>query len=136
MNGSLRWGRIVVAALLLEAAITALVTPVGMMYGNPLEAKPGDNTAPYLTAAALGCVVLGFLFGLWAARKTGSRAALHGLLVGVVATVIYFGLCSLAPGGVRAVAIAYGPLVYALLNVLRILGCWAGGTYATSRRAS
>ena len=131
MDTSIRWGRIVVAAILLEIAITALVLPFGMMYGNPLDPQPDRmNMTPYLVSAAVGCAGFGFVFGRWVARRAGSRVALHGLLVGVVATLLYFGLCSLAPGGLRGVIAAYSPALYATFNVLRILGAWAGGALA------
>lgn len=136
MDDRIRWGRIVLAAVLLEVAITAVVLPVGAIYGNPLNPRPGQNTTPYLASAAVGCAVLGFLFGLWGAAKSSSRFALHGLLVGIVATVLYIGGCSLAPGGLPGVIAAYSPALFALFNVLRILGCWAGGIYHGVRRGA
>ena len=135
MDRRIRWGRVVLAAILLEVAITAVVLPFGLMYGNPLDARPGLplNTTPYFVAAGVGCAFLGFLFGFWAAAKASSRIALHGLLVGIVATLVYVGLCSLAPGGLPAVIAAYSPALFGLFNVLRILGCWAGGMYCASK---
>jgi hypothetical protein len=132
----IRWGRVILAAVLLEAAITAVVTPAGLIYGNPLNATPGEplNTTPYFVSAGVGCAVLGFLFGMWGAAKATSRFGLHGLLVGIVATLLYFGLCSLAPGGLSAVVAAYSLALYALFNVLRILGCWMGGIAQGRRR--
>ena len=75
MSDRIHWGRIILSAVLLEVAITAVVTPFGMIYGNPLNAQPGQpmNTTPYFVAAGAGCAVLGFLFGRWAAAKA-SRA--------------------------------------------------------------
>lgn len=138
MDRRIRWGRIVLAAFLLEVAITAVVLPVGMIYGDPLSAPPGQpiNATPYFVAAAAGCAVLGFLFGMWGAAKASSRFSLHGLLVGITAMLLYFGLCSLAPGGLPAVIAAYGLAIYVLLNVLRTLGCWAGGIYLGKRRGA
>src|SRR5262245_19860953 len=129
----IHWIRILLTAFLLEIAITAVVAPFGLIFGNPLN-PPADgtvsNNTPYLAAAAIGCAVLGFLFGKWVARAAGSQHALHGLLLGIVATVMYIGLCSLAPGGIVGVITAYSPALYALFNVLRIGGCWAGGAFA------
>lgn len=137
MDIRIRWGRIVLAAVLLEVAITAVVLPFGMMYGNPLSADPGarGNTTPYFVSAAVGCAVLGFFFGRWVASKAGSRFALHGLLLGLTAMALYIGLGSLTPGGLPALITAYGPGLYMLFNVLRTLGCWAGGAYQGTRRA-
>jgi hypothetical protein len=138
MDHRIRWGRIVLSAFLLEVAITAFVTPFGLIYGNPLNATSGQpmNTTPYFVSAAVGCAGLGFLFGLWTARKASSRPGLHGLLTGIVASVIYFGLCLLAPGGLPAVIAAYSPAIYGLLNVLRTLGCWMGGLYVDRWRTA
>jgi hypothetical protein len=135
----IRWGRIVLAAVLLEAAITVLVIPFGLLFGNPMS-PPADgrtvNTLPYLLAAAAGCAGFGFLFGRWAARESAARAPLHGLLTGIVATVLYIGgMSSLAPGGIAAVVTAYGAGWYVLFNVIRVLGCWLGGA-SQGRRAA
>lgn len=135
----IHWVRIVLTALLLEVAITAVVAPFGLIFGNPLNPPvngAASNNAPYFTAAAIGCALLGFLFGKWVARAAGSQQALHGLLLGIVATIIYVGLCSLAPGGLTAVITAYSPALYGLFNVLRIAGCWAGGASAGRSAAS
>jgi hypothetical protein len=132
----MRWGRILLPAVLLEVAITALVAPFGVIFGNPLNDSPNGpaNTTPYFVAAALGCAGFGFLFGIFGSAKASSNFALHGLLVGVVATILYIGLCSLAPGGLAAVVTAYGLHMYLLLNILRILGCWSGGAYLGAKR--
>jgi hypothetical protein len=136
MEGQIRWGRIVMAAVLLEVAISLLVLPFALIFGNPLEPRPGEplNATPYFVAAAFGCAVLGFLSGFWVASKAASRFALHGLLVGITATLLYFGLCSLAPGGIPGVVAAYSAGLYALFNTLRIVGCWSGGIYLGMRR--
>jgi len=131
----IRWVRVVLTAFLLEVAITALVLPFGFAFGDPIRSAasgPPGRYAPYFVSAAVGCAGLGFLFGRWAARAAGARHALHGLLVGVSATLIYFGLGTLAPGGLAGVIAAYSPGIYALLNVLRIAGCWAGGASVRS----
>ena len=136
MEGQIRWGRIVIAAILLEVAISALVLPFALIFGNPLEPRPGEplNATPYFIAAGVGCAVFGFLFGVWGASKAASRFGLQGLLVGIVATLLYFGLCSLAPGGIRGVVAGYGAGLYTLFNTLRIVGCWTGGIYLGMRR--
>ena len=69
------------------------------------------------------CLVMTFLFGFWVARRAGSRFALHGTLVGVVATLIYIGL-------------TFGqtlPTAYVVSHFLKVLGGFAGG-FAVSRQ--
>jgi hypothetical protein len=132
MDRPIRWIRILLAAVLLELAITAVVIPFALIYGDPLSASSGHpaNTTPYLVAAAVGCAVLGFAFGRWTARAAGSRFALHGLLTGIVATLLYVLVGPLAVGGLAVIVNAYGLPWYLLLNALRISGCWLGGIYA------
>ena len=136
MDTRIRWGRIVLNAFLLELAISLIVTPFGLIYGNPLNVTPGGpgNTTPYLVSAAVGCAVMGFIFGRWTATKAGSQHALHGLLLGFTAMALYIGLGTLAPGGLSHIITAYGVGLYVLFNVLRTLGCWAGGWWAGRQR--
>jgi hypothetical protein len=137
MDHRIRWGRVVLAAFLLEVAITAVALPAGMFMGNPMQ-PPTDGSAVdatgYYVVVAVACAVLGFLFGMWGAAKASSRFGLHGLLVGIAAMLLYFGLCSLAPGGLPGVIAAYGLSMYVLFNALRTAGCWAGGAYLGTRR--
>jgi hypothetical protein len=137
MDHRIRWGRIILAAFLLEVAITAVALPVGAIFGNPMNidpsAPPADGTVFYVTVA-LACFALGAVFGYWGAARSTSQFALHGLLVGLVAMAMYFGLCSLAPGGLAGVIAGYGLTMFVMFNVLRTVGCWAGGMYLGSRR--
>ena len=138
MAHRIRWVRIVLSAFLLEIAITAVVLPVGMVFGSPLSPTPGEplNATPYLASAAISCAILGVLFGYWVASKASSRYGVHGLLTGITAMLIYFGLGSLAPGGIPAIVAAYSLSMYVLFNVLRTAGCWIGGLLVARRRAA
>ena len=120
--------RVIVAAFLLEVAITAVALPVGFIFGNPLQAAGGPpvNGTVYFVVVAIACLVLGVVFGGWAVRKERSGFALKGLLVGVCAMAMYFGLCSLAPGGLAAVIAGYGAPMFVTFNVLRTVGCIVG----------
>jgi hypothetical protein len=131
MASHIRWGRIVLAAFLLEVAITAVALPVGAVFGNPMNSADGppvDGTV-FRVVVALACFALGAVFGAWAVARATSGFALQGLLVGLVAMGMYFGLCSLAPGGVAGVIAGYGLWVFVMFNVLRTLGCVAGAMY-------
>ncbi len=120
--------RIVLAAVLLEVAIIAVAVPVGVVFGNPVQASAGSpvNGTVYYAVVGLACLVLGALFGAWAVRKETTGFALKGLLVALVAMAIYFGLCSLAPGGLAAVIAGYGLTMFVMFNVLRTVGCVLG----------
>ena len=136
MASNIRWGRIVLAAILLEVAITAVAVPVGLVFGKPMAAEPGGppvDPTVFNIVVALACFVLGAVFGAWAVSRATSGFALQGLLVGLIAMAIYFGLCSLAPGGIAAVIAGYGLTLFLIFNALRTLGCIAGAMYKGAR---
>ena len=113
----LQWGRIVAGALLVEIALMIVFVPLLAF-----------TQAPWLMRLiAVGCFVFGFVISRWMVRKVRSRPVLHGALIGVLATVIYLGLCLAAPGGIGPVIEMYGPFLFVLGNGLRIAGCMAGG---------
>ena len=136
MTSNIRWGRIIVAAILLEIAITAVAVPVGFAFGSPMQSQPGGppvDPTVYNVVVALACFVLGAAFGAWAVGRATSGFALQGLLVGVVAMALYFGLCAAAPGGIAGVIAGYGLTLFVMFNALRTLGCVAGATYRGAR---
>lgn len=133
---TVRWGRIVAGALLLEAALFAVLIPIGMVFGMPAPPGAGHqplDTTVFFIAVPIACAVLGFLFGLWVARNA-ARAILHGALLGVVATIIYLAICSIPPSTISAAAAMYGAPLFVAVNGLRIVGCVAGAAYAQRRR--
>lgn len=79
--------RILIGGFLAEAVLILLVMPVAMKWGQH----------PLLYLAPIGALVLCFVFGFWVGRGVKSRFVLHGLLVGVVAVVIYLALTLLKP---------------------------------------
>jgi hypothetical protein len=115
----MRWGRIVGLAFALEAALFATLVPLQPLL--PLRVWFG--------VVAIGCALLGYIAGRLVARGLTSRAALHGLLVGVLATIIYLVLNILGPGGLSAAVDAYGAPLFVLVNALRIIGCIAGAIH-------
>src|SRR5262245_41652252 len=122
MSVRVRWGRLVLAAVLLEIAIIAVAVPVGLLFGNPLATAPNTppvDTTVYYVVVALACFMLGAVFGGWAVRGATSGFAWQGLLVGIVAMALYFGLCSMAPGGLPGVIAGYGPAAFVMFNALR-----------------
>jgi hypothetical protein len=120
----IHWIRILVAALLFEVALIAITVLVSLVI--PVEAF-----LPFVPAVVF---VVGFPFGIWAVRKLASGFVLHGVLVGVVATLIYFGLLLGQFGSLTPVIDMYGPVSFFLANTLKILGCVAGAYVAKRRR--
>jgi hypothetical protein len=118
MNTSARihWLRVLLGGFLAEVSVIAIVIPVSLLFGK--------QAVPY--AALLASLLTCFLFALWVGRRIDSRFVLHGILVGVVATLIYVGLTRGRPE----------PLVYLVAHALKILGGAAGGFVAARRQKS
>ena len=76
---NVRWGWVVLGALLANVAVTLLVVPIALIDG---QERLGYVAPP---AAFIGVLVV----AQWIARKAPQRAVLHGLLVGLVAMLIY-----------------------------------------------
>jgi hypothetical protein len=116
MNNSTRihWVRILIGGFLAEASVIAVVIPVLLLFGQHAVAY----------AALSGSLVMCFLFALWVGRRVDSHLVLHGILVGVVSTLLYVGLTRGRPE----------PTAYLVAHVLKILGGAAGGFFAERRR--
>jgi hypothetical protein len=132
----IRWGRIVIGAVLLEAALIAAALTLLSVLANPFTpGAPGvtqDFTVFFVTVA-VACTVAGALFGAWVARPLSSGFLLHGALTGIVATVIYLGICSIPPNTVATTFAAYGAFWFITSNGLRILGSTLGAAYRGRR---
>ncbi len=112
----IRWARVVLAAFLLEVVLFVVLVPIGQVFGNTV----------FLIAVPIGCIVFGFLFGMWVVRPLRSGFLLHGSLVGILATILYLGLCAMGPGGIPAAAAVYGTVFFLVLNAVKIGACVAG----------
>jgi putative membrane protein (TIGR04086 family) len=110
----IRWGRIILAAFFTELGIFAVFIPVLVKYGE----EPARYIVPPLA------LVMTFLFSVWAGKRIESRLVLHGVLVGVVATLMYVALTLAQPE----------PFLYIVAHSLKILGGAAGGRVAEKRR--
>jgi len=110
----IRWLRVLLAGFLAEILVIALVIPVSLLFGK--------NALTYAAPAAslLAC----FLFAIWVGRRLDSRFVLHGVLVGIVALLIYVALTRGRPE----------PLAYLIAHALKILGGAVGGLVAARRQ--
>ena len=90
--GQIRWGRIVIGAVLLEAVLIVAAIPLLGFVANPLapgaQNASGDYTI-FFVSVTVACFVVGALAGWWVARPLSSQFMLHGALTGIVATAIY-----------------------------------------------
>ena len=130
---TLHWGRIVGGAFLLEILLFVVLIPIGLAFGMPGVPGATDFTV-FFVAAIVAAFAGGYAAAAWMLRRVMSRRVLHGTLLGVVATLLYLGICSTQPGGVPAVAAGYGAPLFWALNALRVGGCvlgaWRGGRAA------
>ena len=108
-----RWLRVLIGGLFVEASLFAVVIPV---------LKISGQHAFYVVPVA--SFAMCFVFGLWVGRRVESRFVLHGMLVGIVATLLYVGMT-------RAHS---EPFAYLLAHGLKVLGGAAGGFVAGHRR--
>jgi hypothetical protein len=109
----IRWWRVLIGGFLAEVSVIAFVIPVALAYGQHA----------LLYVAPPVSLVMCFLFALWVGRGVDSNFVWHGMLVGVVATLLYVGLTLARPE----------PIPYLVAHVLKILGGGAGG-FLSSRR--
>jgi hypothetical protein len=112
--GRMHWVRILVGGFLAEALLIVLVIPIAVKWGQH----------PLLYVAPVGSLLTCFGFGLWVGRGVQSRFVVHGLLVGVVAAVIYVALTLARPE----------PMAYVIAHGLKLLGGAAGGWFAGRQR--
>ena len=110
----IHWVRILIGGFLAEVLVIALVIPLSLLFGK--------QTLPY--TASLASLLACFLLALWVARRISSHFVLHGILVGLVATLLYVALTRGQPE----------PLAYLLAHVLKIIGGAAGGLLAARRQ--
>jgi hypothetical protein len=123
----IHWIRVIVFAVLYEVALIALTVVV-------LSITTMDAFVPFVGPV---CFAVGFPFGMWTARKATSGFVLHGLLMAIVASIIYFALVLGSSGGsLTPVIETYGPLWFVAGNALKILGIVAGAYAAGSGRES
>jgi putative membrane protein (TIGR04086 family) len=101
---------------LAEALLILIVIPINMKFGQH----------PLLYVAPVGSLVTCFLFGWWVGGRVESRFVLHGVLVGLVAMLIYIALTRAQPE----------QLAYVLAHVLKLLGGAAGGLVAGRRKSA
>jgi hypothetical protein len=127
--GGLRWGRILVAALLLELVLFAVLVPIGLLFGMP-GAGNGTDYRVFFVTVPLGCLLFAYCFGRWAGRRVASHHALHGALIGVTAFLIYLAVCSIPPNTIATVIAGYGAPRFWAFNGLRLVGCVAGAIAA------
>ena len=122
---SIHWRRVVLGALVLEIVLFAVLVPISFV-----------STMVFLVAVPIGCFVFGYLVTRWLLRTLSSGMLLHGTLVGVVATAMYFGLVFMQPDGLSSAIAIYGVPLFWFSQAMRIAGCVTGALHDQRRAAA
>lgn len=127
-HSRVRWGRVLVAALMSEVAVLVVLGLIIAAYRfliSPGRSDAdyqafGNLTGYYLAPPAAGMAV--FFGALWATRKLSTGFIANGTLVGVSAVILTAGFLFAARPEDR--------LMYVVSFMLRIVGGWLGGWVA------
>jgi hypothetical protein len=131
MLTGIRWTRVILAAVLSEAGVIAVLLAAFAIYSSLIA--PGMTDAEYQSlgprlgyyvAPAAGAVTT-FLMVLWVGRKLDSRYVANGMWVGVVSVILTLGFVFTARPEDR--------LMYGVAFVLRIVAGYLGGLVAQRR---
>ena len=118
----IQWGIIVVAAFVIEAALFAILIPVQILFGMQV----------FQVAVPVAVVVITFVLTMLFGRRIHAQFLIHGLLIGLIATLIYLGLLVLLRAVPTAIA-TYGLFMFVVINVSRIVAAMMG-TVVEERR--
>ena len=129
----IRWGRVVLAALMAEAGVILIISAVFLVYRFWIA--PGRTAAEYQEfgqlagyyVAPIGSALTTFLSVLWATRPLKSDFVLNGLLIGVAGVLLTLAFIVTAKPEHRS--------MYVVSYVLRIVGGYLGGIAAKTRAA-
>ena len=130
MKPEIRWGRVLIAALLSElAVVVALMTLTGIYIlfshkGSVSDLQQfGQRAGYYVAPPAAGIAV--FVSALWATRGLAANFILNAMLVGIVAVVLTAGMVIGARPEDR--------IMYIVSFVIRIIAGYLAGLAAQSR---
>lgn len=111
---SIQWGRVLLAAFLMELVLFAIAIP--------LDLNGARRVALYVVPPA--ALIVTFAITVWLGRGIASRFVLHGVLIGVAGTLMYVGLTRAKPE----------PWQYLVANAFKVIGGAAGGLILAQRR--
>ena len=113
---SLQWGRVLHVAFLMELVLFAIAIP--------LTLTGARRVSLYVVPPA--ALIATFAFTVWFGRTIKSRFILHGVLIGIVGTLMYVGLTRARPE----------PWQYLVANALKVVGGAAGGMVLARRQTA
>ena len=129
----IRWGRVIIAALLSELGVIAVLMAITGVYilvahkSTMADIEQFGERAGYYVAPLISGLAT-FLGAQWATRKLAANFVLNGTLVGIVAVVLTAGMLAGAKPEDR--------LMYVVSFILRIAGGYLGGLASQTRSAA
>jgi len=115
-TAKIHFGRVLLAGILAELCVFAIVFPVGRFLGQ----------RAFLESILIASALVPFVFAIWVGRRIESQFVLHGALVGLVAALFY-----------SALALGLGqtqPLLYKMAHGLKVVGGACGGLLVSRRK--
>ena len=111
---SIQWGRVLLAAFLMEVILFAIAIPLFLGGAGRLLVYVVPPMA----------LVATFAVTLWLGRSIKTKFVLHGVLIGVVGTLIYIAITRAQPE----------PWQYWVAHALKVVGGAAGGMVLAQRQ--
>ena len=113
---SIQWGRVLLAAFLMEVILFAVAIPLFLGGAGRLLVYVVPPVA----------LVATFAVTVWLGRRIKTKFVLHGVLIGVVGTLMYVGLARAQPE----------PWQYWVAHALKVVGGAAGGMVLARRQTA
>jgi hypothetical protein len=113
---SIQWGRVLLAAFLVELVLFAIAVP--------LYLSGAGRVLIYVVPPA--AFIATFAMTVWLGRKITSKFVLHGVFIGAVGILMYVGLTRAQPE----------PWQYLVAHALKIVGGAAGGMVLARRQTA
>ena len=113
---SIQWGPVFLAAFLMELVLFAIAVPLFL--------SGAGRVLVYVVPPA--ALIATFAITVWLGRRINSKFVLHGVLIGVVGTLMYVGLTRAQPK----------PWQYLVAHALKVVGGAAGGMVLTRRQTA
>jgi hypothetical protein len=126
----IRWGWVLAAAFLAEAAILVvffLLLFAAMLAGVPEIAAP-MSTLDYIDALVSSFVMFYLVLTLWLGKRIDSDFVVHGALAGLTAALLFTVMWISTTGSLTQ------PLPYVAAHLLKVVGGIAGGFVIQQRR--
>jgi hypothetical protein len=113
---SIQWGRVLLAGFVMELVLVAIAAPLFL--------SGVGRVLIYVVPPA--AFIATFAVTVWLGRKITSKFVLHGVLIGIVGTLMYVGLTRAEPE----------PWQYLVAHALKVVGGAAGGMVLARRRTA